>query len=432
MNCVAEISSGTAFSSAWWEGFLDRTNTLREPAIFRDVLSPGEVGDYNASILEILRILCGLRTSMYGFRVFVEGKLQSADEMDVIYDSPPLASESLKAWVIRVFKGRPFGIIINTGEKFDGALSASIAQKLQPLFQIVGMPRDGVNFTIFIGDYDKTPLGIHQDKRGENVMHFHLGPGRKKMYVWDDPKYQALRKQGLSGRDVDGMKAQADVYDFGPGDIFFMPEGTWHIGEQSDLSIGLTVWQYTHTNSHVMSNLHRFLFSKVFAKADAAIQRDTNDIAVSTGLDGMLDLNPVPPQYAALSYEDTLREAYVDWRHGLKSNAGYRGIPFPKPSHFEIEPSQTIRLCLPYEILLRRRAADSKLNIYVRGHVIELNDLDPLHGLVERLNEGAPIAVADLIADTADVFPPGALTYLLSEFSRFGAIEAYAQEMAEA
>lgn len=432
MNCVAKISSGAAFSSTWWEGFLDRTNAMQEPAIIRDVLTQGEVHDYSASILEILRILCGLRTAMYGFRVYVEGKLQSADEMDVIYDSPPLVSESLKDWVVRVFHGRPFGIIINTGEKFDAALSTSIARKILPLFQIVGMPRDGVNFTIFIGDYDKTPLGIHQDKRGENVMHFHLGPGRKKMYVWDDPKYQSLRKQGLSGRDVNAMKSQAEVYDFGPGDIFFMPEGTWHIGEQSDLSIGLTVWQYTHTNSHVMSNLHRFIFSKVFAKPDAAIQRDTYDVAVSTALDGILQFNPIPPQYAALSYEDTLREAYVDWRHGLKSNAGYRGIPFPKPSGFEVGPNEIIRLCQPYEILLRRRAADSKLNVYARGHIIELNDLDPLYGLIERLNGGAPVAVADLIADTAAVFPPGAVTYLLSEFSRFGAIEAYTQDQAEA
>ncbi|UUZ49051.1 hypothetical protein LP420_00455 [Massilia sp. B-10] len=55
---------------------------------------------------------------------------------------------------------------------------------------------------------------------------------------------------------MDAFKPHATEYNFGPGDVFFMPEGIFHIGEQSGFSMGLTVWQYNHSDALLLKNLH--------------------------------------------------------------------------------------------------------------------------------------------------------------------------------
>ena len=46
------------------------------------------------------------------------------------------------------------------------------------------------------------PLGIHQDHRGENVIHFHLGPGDKQMYIWDEDAYKELTDLKHNNTDI--------------------------------------------------------------------------------------------------------------------------------------------------------------------------------------------------------------------------------------
>ncbi|UUZ49052.1 hypothetical protein LP420_00460 [Massilia sp. B-10] len=157
-------------------------------------VDPARRDFFEQSVLEVLRELCRLRTNEYGLRIYINGEQLPRKRLDHFYDHPPAPGEHLLAWVARVFPEQEFGIIINTGEKFVHALSQEIALMLAPLFAALGFPREGINYTIFIGNYDKTPLGIHQDKRGENVMHFHLGPARKSMFLWDEPTYRELLK----------------------------------------------------------------------------------------------------------------------------------------------------------------------------------------------------------------------------------------------
>jgi hypothetical protein len=49
-----------------------------------------------------------------------------------------LPYEDLAQWSARVFGEKKFGIILNTGEKFNERLSAGIAAQMAPLFAQIG------------------------------------------------------------------------------------------------------------------------------------------------------------------------------------------------------------------------------------------------------------------------------------------------------
>lgn len=428
MDDAGSFGPLTKFSGDWWDRFLENTADQQSPTVIMDCLSEDEQRSYTQSVLEILRLLGRLRTVKFGFRIYVEGRQYSLDEMWKMFDHMPLEGESLEAWAGRVFDGKRFGIIINTAEKFEPNLSANIAKKLVPLFNRVGVPRNGVNYTIFIGNYDRTPLGIHQDTRGESVMHFHLGPARKKMYLWSDSCYREMLAAGLSRDEPENMKSHAEIYDFGPGDVFFMPQGMWHIGEQEGLSVGLTVWQYNHTNSHIAASLHKFVGSQFFCKSDSRIAADASKLDSADGLTDILERNPIPVEYQSLTYEQILREMYIQWRHVLKSNAGYRGIHSVRTDNCQLVRGDIVQQVKPFELLVRAFPKYNRLQLYVRGHKLEFRFFSSVKKLADQLNTGERIAVSDLIDRVEGDLPENAALYILNEMVRHRGIDRIPNE----
>ena len=395
---TSERQPNQPFSARWWDAFLAESELQSRPRIFRNVLGQQRVTAYREHVLEILRCLARLRSARYGYRVYVDGAKLSDAEMALVYDAPPHDGETLEDWVARVFGERKFGIILNAGEKFVAELSDDVAALLAPLFARIGFPREGVQFSIFIGNYDKTPLGIHQDKRGENVMHFHVGPGDKTMHLWQRDRYKALLEEtGLTRDRVDELRAHATRFDFGPGDVFFMPEGEYHIGSQDGLSIGITVWQYNHTNDHLASNLHQMVFRQFDVQPEILIHGDDRPLEDTSGLDDVLAKFRLGPDLAPLCYEDLMRSTYRDWRYCLHSNAGYRNAPFPRKGAPPIDPDGELRCTPPYRILHRRTDDGTKLHVYVRGQRFEMRYFPCVIALVEALNTGRPHRVRDLL-----------------------------------
>lgn len=386
------------FSDEWWNEFLLETRRLSAPAVFANAIAPDRIAFLQQSVLSVVATLCRLRTVRYGFRAYADGRLLDRDEMQKVYDQPPLPDENLEGWTQRVFQDRKFGFIINAGEKFDEAFSRDIAIAMAPLLRQTGFPRDGIQFTLFIGNYDKTPLGIHQDIRGENVTHFHVGPGRKTMYVWDKEHYRQLTNEGgLKHRDFPALKPHAKKFLIESGDLFFMPEGTFHIGVQDELSIGITVWQYTHTNTDLARSMLRHAWTQVRPIEADAIVHDVNPPDDDSHIDGIVAPHTVPAEYRNLTLDGLVKTAYVDWRHILFSNAGYRNPPFEREQREAFSRDDEVQLDAPYRILTRRIEGTGKMIVYIRGHRLELNDHPCLVRFIERLNDGQSHAVPELL-----------------------------------
>jgi len=107
------------FTQVWWNLFIAQTQGLKKTTVFEDCLNSDETLLMRNYLMDIITQLSQMRTSQFGYRVFLDGQQLGQKAMETIYDKPPLPEESFEDWAARSFKDVKFGMIINRGEKFS-------------------------------------------------------------------------------------------------------------------------------------------------------------------------------------------------------------------------------------------------------------------------------------------------------------------------
>ena len=187
--------SAENFNKDWWFSFISKNLSFSETQVYKNTISKPLIEQLNKGVREMMVSRINRLDINEGFRLYINDKELSDSEIIKLIENNKLEKqEELESYCKRVF-GAKFGIITNYGEKHSEILAESILKTIQPLFDIIGIPSWGVELTTFIGNYGWTPLGIHTDNRGENVLHYHLGPGNKQMYVWDETVYKKKVKE---------------------------------------------------------------------------------------------------------------------------------------------------------------------------------------------------------------------------------------------
>lgn len=386
------------FHSEWWEDFLKKTDNMSRPAIFKNCFAQNDMQSMRRDILDIVNTVSKLRTNKFGFRVYVEGTLLENNEMVEIYDSPPLERETVEQWSERVFGSKKFGIIMNQGERFNPDLSQSLALKLKPLLDKISIPTEGIIFTLFIGNYHQTPLGIHKDLKGKSVLHFHLGPGGKTIYTWDTKEYEdRVGEKKYNNQEVHKHLTYASEYSYEEGDLFFMQEDTYHVGMQDGLSITIACWFYNRSNFDFALRLQTLLSDRYIKNSTENLKPDMHPIDDTTGVEKTLALFELPDYLESLSFKELMRLTYKDLRYSLHSNAGYRTSPLPREDAIDLHGSSVVQTVEPFKILYKESLNKEKLQLFVRGKKIELNNFGCIKKLVDQLNEGKSTTVSALI-----------------------------------
>jgi hypothetical protein len=404
------------FDSNWWDDFLETTENMSKTSVLKDCLTKEETSIMRTLVLEVIAEIARLRTNQYGYRVFVDDKQLEYNELLKIFDVPPIKGETIEEWSKRVYGDQKFGMIINAGEKFNLELSKFIALKVQPLLEKVGLPREGINFTLFIGNYDNTPLGIHQDSPGENVIHFHLGPEGKTMYTWNNDEYEKLvGEMKFNNKQVDKYIPFATEFAFKEGDLYFMPQGEYHVGKNEGLSMALTFWFYNHSKERFANKLNTTVINQFLEKSKDLLKPDKNALDDVSGVDSTLELFEIPKALENLSLKDLMREAYRDLRYSIHSNAGYRTSPTPREEDILFDLEDYIEIEKPYKILYKESLDKEKIHVFVRGIKIELNNYDCIKGFIDEINKGNPLRVGLLLEKLDKDWDNDIGLYLLSE-----------------
>ena len=404
------------FESKWWNDILDRTNGLKKTSVFKNCMDSNETEEMRGQILDIIRLIIQHKTPEYGFRVFINGKTLKTEELESFFNSSlPNETETFEEWSSRCFGNDKFGIIINRGEKFSPYLVEKIATKIQPLTQKIGIPRLGVTFTIFIGNYGWTPLGIHTDGLGENVMHFHLGKGSKTMYTWDPPLYEANVEadKRFNNTNIPEILHLADEFPFDEGDIYYMPHGEYHVGKSDELSIGLTLWFNNHTKGSLSRKIFDSFFSKNFVDNKELLELDKSDFDDMTNFQDIEVTFQDVERLKKNSGYASLEETYREYKTALFSNCGFWEDPFPKSLQLDNSRDYTIQIISPFKILYY---IDNNLNLFVRGRKISLKNDADLLSFVEKLNSGALITKEEAISTFNSSWDLSVKEYMLSTF----------------
>jgi len=327
-----------------------------------------------------------------GFRVYIESVEQEDDYLNKLCLTLPTENENITTYTNRVFD-KKFGIIINGGEKHSDLISNNIINAIQPLLELKGLPPLGLEITIFIGNYGWTPLGIHQDHRGENVIHFHLGPGNKKMYIWDEDKYKELSGDKQNNTDIIPILPYAKEFEFSTGDIYYMPWNLFHIGYTDELSVGITLWfnnpsKYKYLNKIIESFIIQFVKKEMdvidnkFNLIEDS-QTSTKDIFEILDLDSEILKGSVSNFFSFITDE---------FNHNLISNGGWQTKPLSRKEkdNFEVD--------IDYNILINKKIKSNRnfkilykltndiLFVYVRGSKFQMKYFSELIDLINELN----------------------------------------------
>jgi hypothetical protein len=393
------------FSSEWWNRFLEDTNNLNNPVCYSNVFRE-DVPLLREELLDVFR---NIPKEDHTFRVWVEGK-QRDDMIKHMVANPPQTGDSFENWTERLFEGKKFGIIFNYGECFNKALSLHMLDFLQPLLETRGYPVRGIDFTIFIGNYGYTPLGIHQDWTGENVMHFHLGPGKKTMYMWTDTVY---REKGgkFNEKNIEPWLESAEYeMTFGEGEYFFMPWHYFHVGKSDDFSVGITVWFNRPTRAEILNRLTSIVLDEYFDS-----DRDNRNTIIEMEKD-LIAHDLFGAVRDGIKLEDgkdsiltLLDHASKEFKYSIKSNLGF-GKPFiidRERENKELNGSDIIKIDDPFKIL-HYTAENNQIKIFVKGFRIVLNYHPDIVTLIERLNEGREDTIDNITTGLFEGWPEGA------------------------
>ncbi len=133
--------------------------------------------------------------------------------------------------------GAGFGLVVVGYPEFDARIRNRIRKFLRPLQHLV-RPRVQSKTLLFLGDYKRTPVGIHKDPHGTFVF---VIEGRKRFRAWPSAFFPDAEK--ITGQlRYRQFLAGAITLEGAAGDLIYWPSSHWHIGEAvGSFSISLNV-----------------------------------------------------------------------------------------------------------------------------------------------------------------------------------------------
>ncbi|MGH7393242.1 MAG: hypothetical protein ACREM3_27865, partial [Candidatus Rokuibacteriota bacterium] len=301
----------------------------------------------------------------------------------------------------RQLEGRRFGLVVEDFQAFDATLWLRLRQFLRGLFDRTGIPREAAKATLFLGNYRRTPFGLH---RGRSSNFMFVVEGRKRILAWPDAFFRG--KEDMTNRtDYGRLLPEAITLEGEPGDVIYWPSDYWHIGEDAGgLSAAISVALFMDAGAAGTLTRHAApLIEHRGAALDRAARfpRSVGRLAamVERAAGSLRDLDRAPELRRALT---------ASWLNHA-TGAGFRRVPPPlldvRLADDDIVTGQ------PADPILWLRGADREVLCSANGHDFAIAANPRLLRLLERLNAGTPARVAALVAEHAGACRAGGRTF---------------------
>lgn len=423
-----------SWNNVWWKNFLDHSGNFSKTLVIKDVLSENEVDQFNRWTLNALKEVFLRQNINYDFRLYLGSISQSFQYLkENLFIHLPKENDTPQSWAERVFcNNEKFAIIMNSSEKFSDEMAVKISDYYAPLIEIAGVPLRGLNITIFIGNYGFTPLGIHKDHPGEHVMHLHLGPAEKIMYNWELDEYEKMTNNAQNNQNIAPLLDSADKYEFGTGDIYYMPWNKYHIGNTEELSIGISVWFNHMPFRKLLPNMLRSFRRQIFSESNNSETEFISPFLVNDDFDS--DNNPAQfHQMTSIldeasidyttSFGTVIRKVYEDYCISLSSNQGWNTVPISRDKvllnseHGDIDDTlfadeDTICAIKPFKIKYKQ-IDENTISLFIRGNKIDLKYHPEILKIIETINLSEPISIGRLLEGLNRSWPREVGIYIL-------------------
>jgi hypothetical protein len=321
------------------------------------------------------------------------------------------------ARVTPLIGGRRFGLVVEDVQAFDASLWLRLREFLRGLFEQTGLPGDACKATVFLGNYDRTPFGLH---RGDSANFMFVVEGEKRMRTWPDAFFRD--KENLTHRlDYERYNDDSIVMDAGPGDVIFWPSDYWHIGESvsgglsSAVSVALFMTPRPAANviAHVAPIVHAHMTGDAPTASLGAHLGPLERIA--------LEATRARSALIAAASDARLEHALrVDLLNRVTA-FGFERPPQPLP-HRSLADVDVVRgnPCYP---VLWMRDDDEDIICSACGHAFGTSASPHVIGLLAALNTGEPRRVGDLVEEFSGVAEDGDVVFETSPASARALLE---------
>jgi hypothetical protein len=375
----------------FWSDFAKNT-WEQKPLVLKNVKSGLlEMGD--AAIFDLLVLYsnrCRKLKNPEGFKFYING--QKAYDEDVLQVLPVKKDKNLLGYHARMkAMFSDYCLVCDELLKSNLENQALLTDFTDELYRHVGFPNRFSEMGLYLGNYRKTPFGVHVDRCG--VFSFPV-VGVKKFRLWTSEFVQANPKLDRAF-EYSKYKKDSMLMEIGPGDMTYWPSSAWHIAE-SDGSFSATwslgVWVDKPHRDSLSQSLKGLLDEKLGSLGTAAMTSFKN-LHEKSG-----EVRQLPTAYVqsiemlkSLSAAELQETFLKSWMVHI-SLQGFKNIP---QVDFELGFKSKIHLRNDRAPILWQQgiANANKIFFSFGGALVESNKTSGLLKLVKAVNAGETCVV---------------------------------------
>lgn len=375
------------FAEKFWE---------KKPLVLKNVKSPLlQLGD--AKIFDLLVLYadrCRKNNDPEGFKFYIDGQKVYAEE--VLQVLPVKNDKSLLGYHARMqAMFSDYCLVCDELLKSNLENQALLTDFTNELYSHVGFPNRFSEMGLYLGNYRKTPFGVHVDSCG--VFSIPV-TGTKKFRLWT-PEY--VKKNPSLDRTFkyEKHKKSSLLMEVTAGDLTYWPSSAWHIAE-SDGSFSATwslgVW-VDKPHSETLLEALKPLMDLKLGTSGTQTTTSYQSLSESSG-----EVRTLPDTYSeSIAMLRSLSEAELkdtmlkSWMVHI-SQQGFKNIP-----QFEVKlnPNSRIALQNPRALILWQQSQMDKAKIFVSfgGRLIESKKNSDVLKLIKDLNSGKTCLIKDYL-----------------------------------
>ena len=381
-------------NSISWNQLIKDTSDLVKPSRAKQLLSLSEIDSIQELLRDVLNGFLAKKEIHMGLKVYINKELRN-DFIEIMVAKPPRKDQSLEKWSQEIFGDQKFGMILIGLEEYSNSFAEKAAEIVQPLLEKAGMPLNGLSFLFFMGNYGFTPFGIHKESTGEDGILFHLGPGKKNFYTWDDPKYNGIAHNTEVFHNVQEMLGSGKEYILKPGDAMFIPHYVYHVADTPDFSMSF-VLDYINPPIDQFENELLKLAGEHNFKMHEDFGTPVSLQETQTSLNKRIDM---------FSIGKKLELAFEKKIIALKSNGGIRKKSNLRHHHIPGSGNFFLRGKKIFPLLVQENDSQETF-LFARGHLLFLKSNPGLNTFINKLNSGQDLSfetIQKLLSPTWDL-----------------------------
>lgn len=262
-----QTNTPTHLDQKFWQNF-SKNIWEKEPLAIKNAKSPLlEIGE--AEIFRMLVIFsdrCRKLKNADGFKFYIDG-LQ-AHPQDVLQILPVKKDQSLLGYHKRMNTlFSDYCLVCDELLKTSSAKNYLLSDFTDELYRYTGFPNQFAEMGLYLGNYRKTPFGVHVDNCG--VFSFPV-VGQKKFRLWTS---DFVKKNPALDRAFSYKKfnKNSQVLIAEAGDMTYWPSSAWHIAEsdgQFSATWSLGIWVEKPHKKLFSEYLNYFLSEKFGARGN--------------------------------------------------------------------------------------------------------------------------------------------------------------------